>query len=228
MNRKIIKNALIMATMVLFVPMAAAQVTIGGVADPRATLDVLAAETNPIGIIAPHVTRADLQITMAADNVRTHRAAQTGAIIFVSSVAGENTHASTANVTAVGYHWFDGTLWQPFGGAAAVAAPNVIRRDFSTTAGHPTVAELSADHTILINTGSWGGTNLVIPDLAADRVGKTLTFVHRGSVAAQFSLTLLTQYTLAPAPSSSFSSTITSLRGRTIVWVGDAWVETNM
>jgi len=130
MNRKIIKNALIMATMVLFVPMAAAQVTIGGVQTPDATLHVVAPTTPtgvPIGVIAPQITLANLQGLTGA---YIHGAAQHGAIIFVSDAAGTPA-GRTELITAVGYYWFDATgaeaawRWRPFGGGAAEPAPFV-------------------------------------------------------------------------------------------------------
>jgi hypothetical protein len=85
-----------------------AQVTIGSGSIPRATLDVIAPNSStPAGIIAPNVTLERLTTDI-------HGAAQTGAIVYVTNVAGD-TSPQTVNVDAAGYYYFDGTVWQKMG-----------------------------------------------------------------------------------------------------------------
>ena len=117
MNKKILKNAIVMAIMMLFVPaMATAQLTIGGEQSPRATLDVRAMQGNtdlPQGIIPPQFTFAELQalegnyISIAG----TPGAELNGTIVFVSCVAARPAaggyHPIMTNVTAPGLYFFD-------------------------------------------------------------------------------------------------------------------------
>ncbi|WP_449386897.1 hypothetical protein [Chryseobacterium lineare] len=77
-----------------------------GAESPNATLDVKAASdgSTPEGIIAPRLSLAALQ-------GYTYNSAQTGAIVYVTPATGTPT-GQTANVTAVGYYYFDGSAWQ--------------------------------------------------------------------------------------------------------------------
>jgi len=113
MKKLLLSAALFAASFTAF-----AQVGIGNT-DPKATLDISGvASANPAvadGIIAPRITIANL----TAKDDATYAAAQVGTIIYVTDVSG-GTNTETANVTAVGYYYFTGTVWQPFT-AAAVA-----------------------------------------------------------------------------------------------------------
>ena len=113
---------LLLATMLLFAPIGAnAQVTVGSDALPQATLDVVATKTDGStaeGVIAPRLTLAQLK---AAD--ARYLAAQTGAIVYVTDATGDTT-TKTANVTAAGYYYFDGTVWQKMGGVVAADMPD--------------------------------------------------------------------------------------------------------
>ena len=90
-----------------------AQVTIGANTDPNATLDVVAA--NPTGqtvdgIIAPRLTGDQIQSKNAL-----YGSAQEGAIIYATSaVTNPTVGDKTANITAAGYYYFDGSAWQAF------------------------------------------------------------------------------------------------------------------
>ena len=117
--------------MMVLAPMgASAQVTIGSGDLPAATLDVVATKTDGStaeGVIAPRLTLAQLK---AAD--ARYLAAQTGAIVYVTDATGGTT-AKTANVTAAGYYYFDGTVWQKMGGVVAADMPDVITADNGLT-----------------------------------------------------------------------------------------------
>lgn len=81
--------------------------------DPVVTLDVQATATDGStaeGLVAPRLTLAQL-ISKDAKYTTT----QTGAVIYATNVTGATT-AKTKNVTAIGYYYFDGTLWQSMGG----------------------------------------------------------------------------------------------------------------
>lgn len=78
---------------------------------PKATLDVVASpeiSTRVDGLIAPRLEGNELS---AKDALYT--ADQTGAIVYAKSAASPTT-ARTVNVTAEGYYYFDGEIWQKF------------------------------------------------------------------------------------------------------------------
>lgn len=77
--------------------------------NPVATLHVEGSPTTTTkvdGIIAPRLTGDELK---AKDAVYT--AAQTGTLVYVTAAVGTST-AKTGNVTAPGYYYFDGSIWQ--------------------------------------------------------------------------------------------------------------------
>ena len=106
---KTLRATSLLGMMVLAPIGATAQVTIGSGDLPAATLDVVATKTDGTtaeGIIAPRLTLAQLK---AAD--AQYLAAQTGTVVYVTDATGGTT-AKTVNVTAVGYYYFDGSVWQ--------------------------------------------------------------------------------------------------------------------
>jgi hypothetical protein len=94
-----------------------AQVTVGRLTVPKATLDVVAipGSTAAQGVIAPN-----LAITVLDANQAAYTGDQTGAIVYVNDITGGSTHAKTVNITKAGYYYFDGALWQAIGGSSTV------------------------------------------------------------------------------------------------------------
>ena len=83
---------------------------------PKATLDITAQTTNgskPEGLLAPRLTGDQIQAGDAQ-----YTAAQKGLIIYATA-APTAPSGKTANMTAEGYYFFDGTAWQKITGAAA-------------------------------------------------------------------------------------------------------------
>jgi hypothetical protein len=80
-------------------------------ATPKATLDVTSTPadlTKTDGFIAPRLTGTELKAKDANYDVP-----QTGTIIYVTqALLPIDTTTKTANVTAVGYYYFDGSLWK--------------------------------------------------------------------------------------------------------------------
>ena len=77
--------------------------------DAKASLHVTPSTTTSgtaEGIIAPNLTRAQL----ISKDAR-YTTAQKGAMVYVTAIDGTTT-SKTANVTRIGYFYFDGTLWQ--------------------------------------------------------------------------------------------------------------------
>jgi hypothetical protein len=107
MNKKIFLFSLALAVLLSAVGVQA-QVHIGSLTEPKATLEVTdnATDATAPGIIAPRLTLANLQ---AADAKYT--ADQKGAIVYVDNATGTPA-GKTVNVTAIGYYYFDGAVWQ--------------------------------------------------------------------------------------------------------------------
>lgn len=107
------KNFLLTAA-VCFSSIAFAQIGIN-TASPKSTLDVsakrndtgIADNTQTYGLLPPRITRAEL-----TDNTALYDTNQTGAIIYITDVSAGDTNSPRTNINAVGYYYFDGTLWQ--------------------------------------------------------------------------------------------------------------------
>ena len=68
--------------------------------------------TDMTGLQAPRITRADL----TAKGNSLYGTDQKGALIYITDVSGGNNTSQRVNVTAVGYYYFDGTVWVSLGG----------------------------------------------------------------------------------------------------------------
>lgn len=78
---------------------------------PKSTLHVVPTKTDGStaeGIIAPNLTRA--QVISKDSRYSTD---QRGAIVYVTALDGVLT-TKTINIEAIGYYYFDGTIWQRF------------------------------------------------------------------------------------------------------------------
>ncbi|WP_276834325.1 hypothetical protein [Chryseobacterium cucumeris] len=80
---------------------------------PKATLDVMAKTTDgsaPEGFIAPRLRGDEIQ---SADAMYT--TSQSGTIVYATTMA-SSPSAKTINITAPGYYYFDGNIWQKMSG----------------------------------------------------------------------------------------------------------------
>ncbi|WP_406844012.1 hypothetical protein [Flavobacterium soyae] len=105
------KNSILLLICLLFSFLSFSQIGINNI-DPKATLDVTGTPsviTVPDGVIPPRITRAELI------NKTAYSTAQLGAMLFVTDLSG-STNTATANVTEVGYYYFDGLNWQKIAG----------------------------------------------------------------------------------------------------------------
>lgn len=139
---KIMKVSLILISACLSVSLAFGQVGVN-TQNPQSTLDVSA--DNSIvaaGIIAPRQTCQQLIAKAAGYTVN-----QKGAIVYVTDISG-GTSTATANITEIGYYYFDGMLWQPFSSSSSGSPDN-----WSTNGN----SGLSATH----GTNYWGTTDAV-------------------------------------------------------------------
>lgn len=117
--------------------------------DPKATFDITAsnssgASTNTDGILIPRVSRE------RAQNMAT---VETSTLIYVNNISTGSATGKAANINAVGFYSFDGSVWQKFGngteytGTSPVIVNNVtdnisVSNATSTTNG---VIRLSGD-----------------------------------------------------------------------------------
>jgi len=148
-----------------------AQVGIG-TTGPSATLDVTAAystgtTTGVDGILIPRVDRQRAQSMTSVP---------TSTIIYVNSVATGTATGSTANVTAVGFYYYNGSLWTSL--ATATNAWNITGNTGVTAAN-------------FIGTGA--STNIDVffrrNNLAAGRIGTTNTAFGLGSLSSAVTAT---------------------------------------
>ena len=102
------KKKIIVMAGLLFSGLAFSQVGINNTA-PNATLDITAKNTNgstPEGLIAPRLTGDQIK---AADTQ--YGSNQTGTLVYATAAVSSST-AKTVNITAAGYYYFDGAVWQ--------------------------------------------------------------------------------------------------------------------
>ncbi|GAA4154189.1 hypothetical protein GCM10022217_10910 [Chryseobacterium ginsenosidimutans] len=95
---------------------------------PRATLDVMAIPadlTKTDGFIAPRLKGSELK---AKDG--NYTILQTGAIVYITeALIPTDTTPKTVNVTAVGYFYFDGSIWQKMAADLRMVGTNHITQD---------------------------------------------------------------------------------------------------
>lgn len=107
---------------------------------PKSSLDVSGKtdtlgnllSTDITGLQAPRLTRS--QLTDKGDTL--YGADQTGAMIYITDISGGDVLAQRVNITAVGYYYFDGNVWQKISMGNNVAATNwSLAGNTGTTAG---------------------------------------------------------------------------------------------
>lgn len=121
---------------------------------PAGTLDVVAkttgiATTTPEGLIAPRLTISDLSAKTPA-----YGTAQTGTLIYVTNATNAEPSGQTVNITAAGYHFFDGTVWQKV--TTGNGGSNIYTSD-GTLLANRTVT--MADKTLAFNSAATTGTS---------------------------------------------------------------------
>lgn len=97
--------------------------------DPKATLEVVGKPeiaSEPDGIIAPKLTREQLIAKTA------YAADQVGAIVYVTDLTG-TTNSATQKVLAVGYYYFDGSIWNYMNSSVSQFNFGYVKSGFQTT-----------------------------------------------------------------------------------------------
>ncbi|MCP1299255.1 hypothetical protein NK356_08770 [Chryseobacterium sp. S0630] len=141
---------------------------------PKTTVDVSAKRdtsglitdnTQTFGLQAPRLTRAELTA-----NTATYGSNQSGALIYITDVTGGDTAGQRVNVTAMGYYYFDGSVWQRLTQATNAVAPAITALQCTTaylnpstyTAGTP----FSGNLRITYSGGNGGSYNSGAPFVA--------------------------------------------------------------
>ena len=74
--------------------------------------------TDITGLQAPRLTRAEL----TAKGNTLYGADQKGALVYITDVSGGDANSQRTNISAVGYYYFDGTVWQAVANGASATA----------------------------------------------------------------------------------------------------------
>lgn len=191
-------------------------------ATPKATLDVTSTPadlTKPDGFIAPRLTGAELKAKDANYDVP-----QTGTIIYVTqALLPVDTTTKTANVTAVGYYYFDGSLWKTLtsggqepwnvSGTSTQASANTqnIYQMGKIGIGIDPGASPTANLQVMefINSGDPGNSTGVDNNLISNRLGSKIGFnnqIYDSSTSGSFSTYGLNNSITASSASSGSSS----------------------
>ena len=94
--------------------------------DPKTTFDVNGKidgsgnllATDITGMQAPRLTRAEL----TAKGNALYGTDQKGALVYITDISGGDATSQRINISAVGYYYFDGTVWQAVANGASAAA----------------------------------------------------------------------------------------------------------
>ncbi|MGE4512814.1 MAG: beta strand repeat-containing protein [Chryseobacterium sp.] len=172
------------AAAMLFSMTAFAQVGINNTS-PKATLDITAKTTDgskPEGLIIPQLSGSNIHTATAAGIYGPN---QKGLIIYATS-ADSSPISTTANITAAGYYYFDGTNWQKISTgntvSTSLASGNILVGSASNVA---TAVSPTGDVTIS-NTGatSIGTSKVTTTHLANNAV--TVAKLPAGATATTF------------------------------------------
>lgn len=138
---------------------------------PKTTLDVSATRdtsgvitnnTQTFGLQAPRLTRAELTA-----NTATYGSNQTGALIYITDITGGDTAGQRVNITAMGYYYFDGTVWQRLTQAINAVAPAISALQCTTAYLSPSTYSPGTPFTgnlrVTYNGGNGGAYNSGTP-----------------------------------------------------------------
>lgn len=152
-----------------------------GTTSPKATLDVTgtpATATTADGIIAPRLTGDELAAKTA------YGADQTAAQVYVTAAA-TTPAGATVNVTAPGYYYFDGTVWQKVSTGKLKFVDGTIATDAVYTAGNVGIGTATVTNTRLsIDDADTNTTVIAFKGTATPGING----VKRGIVSEVFTL----------------------------------------
>ncbi|WP_346984428.1 hypothetical protein [Chryseobacterium sp. POE27] len=164
---------LITTAVLLFSMTAFAQVGINNTS-PKATLDITAKTngTKPEGLIIPQLSGSDIRTATAAGVYGTN---QKGLIVYASA-ADSAPAGATANITAPGYYYFDGSAWQK------IATGNTLNTSLAN--GNILVGSASNVATAVTPTGDVTISNTGVTSIGTGKV--TIAKLPAGATATTF------------------------------------------
>lgn len=158
--------------------------------NPKTTMDINATRnaqgliTNNnqlVGLQAPRMTRAELTAITA-----TYTSDQRGALLYITDISGGNRTGQRANIDAVGYYYFDGSVWIKIGnGSITPPSVNIYNSNGALTENR-TVSEGANTLTF---TGTALGANKFINSEGTAAAPKSAIQIVDGSQAANNVLT---------------------------------------
>ena len=99
---------------------------------PKSTLDITSPGSATTDVAGVQGSRLDLAELTAKGNTL-YGADQTGAIIYITNVSGGNNTGQRLNITALGYYYFDGALWQKLNTPQPVVRDGDIMQSFKAS-----------------------------------------------------------------------------------------------
>jgi len=195
---------------------------------PKATLDISPKTTDgskPEGLIIPQLDGNSLKTA-------SYGTSQKGVIVYAKSVASP-TDTKTVNVTAEGYYYFDGSVWQKMAGAAAGDTTNDAWVN-DTTNG---LVKLG---TKTDGTARAAGTDFVAKDNGQVGIGTSspdasaaleVASANKGMLIPRVALTGSTDQTTIPSPATGLMVYNNGAAGLTfkgfVFWNGTEWRSVN-
>jgi hypothetical protein len=160
-----------------------AQVTIGILEPPRATLDVVSVPDSKTadGIIAPRVSLNKLN-----DNENKYSGDQKGALVYVD-IIDDVPKGKTVNVKTIGYYFFDGSVWNAIGAIepwneSGTADPARLNTQDIYTLGKVGIGTTSPSAGLDIDVGNASGTGFKLRD-GSQNQGRVLTCDANGNAS---------------------------------------------
>ncbi|SDI29247.1 hypothetical protein SAMN05421846_10635 [Chryseobacterium taeanense] len=152
---------------------------------PKATLDITAKTTDgskPEGLIIPQLSGSNIHTATAAG---VYGSNQKGLIIYATS-ADSSPISTTANITAAGYYYFDGTNWQKISTGNAVSTSLASGNIYVGSASNVATAVSPTGDVTISNTGatSIGAGKVTTTHLANNAV--TVAKLPAGATATTF------------------------------------------
>ncbi|GEN66724.1 hypothetical protein [Chryseobacterium rhizosphaerae] len=185
---------------------------------PAATLDVVANTTDnarPDALLVPRLTEDQL----AAKN-NAYTADQNGALTYVTAVDGTTT-TKTANVTAVGFYYYDSvsSTWKPVGGGTSTPNFQIQKGRLHVT---PTAIAWAADDYSIVATSMGGTSVLKLPDATTLPLNSVRCVSANGPGNIGWDVTAVAGPT---RPIGGYPSTITSAGSFCFITVDQAGVK---
>ncbi|SHK63453.1 hypothetical protein [Chryseobacterium polytrichastri] len=212
--KKILLTAFVLASMTALTKAQQGRVGIN-TTTPAATLDVVANTTDatrPDALLVPRMARTQLYAKDAA-----YTAAQNGALAFVTAIDGTAT-AKTANVTATGFYYYDGTnnVWTAVGGGGAATPQRyeVIRG--TATAVNASYTAANTDFFLVTNAA--GGITITLPAADATNSGRLVVISNQNTTASTVTVVA------ANAVPVAGTATVLQFRGKQFISDGTKWV----